>query len=96
MKILEKLKWKYNKAVYVLFYNAWNPILANSPELCLEFLTTFKVYRFQDPVEVSEIAQIYAMRWNRTSQAKTVENLVILIEEAIYEARNRSEDSKSS
>lgn len=85
-----KLRYKYAKLIYVLFYKEWNKRFANSRELRREFSTSFKLWEERTPEETSQLAMDYAISWNRTSQEKTVENLAKLFDTAMLEIKRAS------
>jgi hypothetical protein len=96
MKIFDELKWLYAKRVYSMFFHTWNPILAKDRKLREEFLTTFRVWNTQEPKNISEVAKDFAIRYNRSNNAKTNDSLAALIEEAIFEAKNQEMSNKDS
>ena len=83
-----KIVYKFDKFIYVLFYYRWNERFADNRKLRDEFLTSFRLWDEQQ--EPSDIAMEYAVKYYRSSSAKTNENLAKLIEAAIFESKDEN------
>lgn len=77
-----------DKPIYKLFYWRWNPMLAASREMRQAFMDEFRIWNGKVIEDSSQLATDYAIRWSRTSSAKTNENLAKLFDEAMWEVRN--------
>ena len=83
---LMKANW-FDRQIYKLFYWRWNPKLAKDPVLRQVFIDHNKLWT-KEIGDISDMANDYAIKWERTSSKKTTENLAKVFQEIIEEIRN--------